>query len=30
MHFLLHCGKFTGDRGRLLGMIEALKGLKSR
>ena len=22
MHFLLHCGEFTGGRGRLLGMIE--------
>ena len=22
MHFLLHCGEFARDRGRLLGMIE--------
>ena len=26
VHFLLHCGEFAGDRGRLLGMIECIKG----
>ena len=26
MHFLLHCGEFSGDRGRLLGMIESIEG----
>ena len=26
VHFLLHCGEFAGDRGRLLGMIEYIEG----
>ena len=26
VHFLLHCGEFAGDRGRLLGMIECIEG----
>ena len=25
MHFLLHCGEFVGDKGRLLGMIEGIE-----
>ena len=25
MHFLLHCGEFASDRGRLLGMIEGIE-----
>ena len=24
-HFLLHCGEFVGDQGRLLGMMKGLK-----
>ena len=26
VHFLLYCGKFVGDIGRLLGMIEGIDG----
>ena len=26
VHFLLHCGEFSGDRGRLLGMIGGIEG----
>ena len=26
VHFLLHCGEFVGDRGRLLCMIEGIEG----
>ena len=26
MHFLLYCGEFAGDRGRLLGMIKDIEG----
>ena len=26
VHFLLHCGEFVGNRGRLLGMIEVIEG----
>ena len=26
MHFLLHCGEFAGNRGRLLDMIERIEG----
>ena len=25
VHFLLHCGEFAGDRGRLFGMIEGIE-----
>ena len=26
VHFLLHCGEFVGDRGRLFGTIKAIEG----
>ena len=26
VHFLLHCGEFVGDKGRLLGIIEGIEG----
>ena len=29
VHFLLHCGDFVGDKGRLLGMIKGIEGLMS-